>query len=151
LQNSRNDMRMKTLLRVVVLVTLQTALAFGDDENPTIDPSEHRATIRQRLLEWTPLGESFSNVTTVLNEKSASPDKTPALDVKIVPSVGDPHVFVKTIRIDFGQYLTSPLTLNLPIPLPIIAETSATWFFDDKDRLTEVTVSKKLESELDKD
>lgn len=57
---------------------------------------------------------------------------------------------MKTIRIDFGQYLTNPLTLNLPIPLPIIADTSATWFFDEKDRLTEVTVSKKLESEFDK-
>jgi hypothetical protein len=143
-------MLMNRLLRVVLLVTLQTAPAFGDDEKPAIDPTEHRATIRQRLLEWTPLGESFSNVTTVLGEKFASPKETPAFDVKLVPSVGDPHLLVKRIRIDLGQYLTNPLTLNLPIPLPIIADTSATWLFDEKDRLAEITVTKRLESEFDK-
>jgi hypothetical protein len=140
----------KVLLHIVLLVTLQTTLAFGGDEKPAIDPSEHRAAIRQSLLEWTPLGESFSNVTMVLGEKFASPKETPAFDVKLVPSVGDPHVLVKTIRIDLGQYLTNPLTLNLPIPLPIIADTSATWLFDERDRLAEITVTKRLESEFDK-
>lgn len=143
-------MLMKRLLRVILLVTLLTARSFGDDETPGIDPTEHRATIRQRLLEWTPLGESFSNVTTVLSEKFTSPKGIPAFDVKLVPSAAAPHLLVKTIRIDLGQYLTNPLTLNLPIPLPIIADTSATWLFDEKDRLTEITVSKKLESEFDK-
>jgi hypothetical protein len=140
----------KTLLRVVLLITLLTARSFGDDEKSAIDPSEHRATIRQRLLEWTPLGESFSNVTKVLGEKFTSSKKTPAFDVKLVPYAADPHVLVKTIRIDFGQYLTNPLTLNLPIPLPIIADTSATWLFDEKDQLAEITVTKRLESEFDK-
>jgi hypothetical protein len=141
---------MKTLLRVVLLITLLTARSFGDDQTTAINPSEHRATIRQRLLEWTPLGESFSNVTTVLGEKFTSPKKTPAFDVKLVLSAADPHVLVKAIRIDFGLYLTNPLTLDLPVPLPMIADTSATWLFDEKDRLTEIAVSKKLESEFDK-
>jgi hypothetical protein len=38
----------------------------------------------------------------------------------------------------------------LEIPLALIAETSATWIFDEKDRLVDIVVKKKLESEFDK-
>lgn len=124
--------------------------AQGDEEKPAIDPSEHRAAIRQKLLELTPLGEPFAKVIALLNEKFTSPDKASAIEVKPVPSPSDSRKLIKTIRVDLGQYLTNPLTLTLEIPLPLIAETSATWIFDEKDRLVDIVVTKKLESEFDK-
>ena len=135
----------------LVLLTVVMWNASAGDEPNAIDPSDHRATIRQKLLELTPLGESFSKVSGVLNEKFASPEKAPAFDVKLVPSTRDPAELVKSIRVDLGQFLANPLTLSLPIPLPIVADTSATWIFDEKEVLVEISVSKKLESEFDKD
>jgi hypothetical protein len=143
---------LKTIPRSVLalfFLMLFACAAQGDEKKPSIDPSEHRAAIRQRLLELTPLGEPFANVLALLNEKFASADKASAIEVKLVPSPGDPHMPVKTIRVDLGQYLTSPLTLTLEIPLPLVAETSATWIFDEKDRLVDIVVSKRLESEFD--
>ena len=143
---------MKTTLHFVlaVLFLMFFGKAYGDEEKPAINPSEHRAAIRQKLLELTPLGEPFANVVVLLNEKFTSPDKASAIEVKLVPSPSDSHILVKTIRVDLGQYLTNALTLTLEIPLPLIAETSATWIFDEKNRLVDIVVSKKLESEFDK-
>jgi hypothetical protein len=97
-------------------------------------------------LEWTPLGEPFANAVVLLNEKFTSPDKASAIEVKLVPSLGDSHILVKTIRVD----ITNPITLTLEIPLQLIAETSATRLLDEKNRLVDIVVSKKLESEFDK-
>ena len=143
---------MKTTLHFVlaVLFLMVFGEAYGDEEKPAINPSEHRAAIRQKLLELTPLNEPFANVVVLLNEKFTSPDKASAIEVKLVPSPSDSHILVKTIRVDLGQYLTNALTLTLEIPLPLIAETSATWIFDEKNRLVDIVVSKKLESEFDK-
>jgi len=69
--------------------------AYGDEEKPAINPSEHRAAIRQKLLELTPLGEPFANVVVLLNEKFTSPDKASAIEVKLVPSPSDPNILVK--------------------------------------------------------
>jgi hypothetical protein len=84
------------------------------------------------------------DVTTVLNEKFASLKKTPAFDVKLVPSAGDPHGACEENRDRFWPVSDQPAHRGwssatsapnaLPIPLPIIADTSATWFFDEKDR-----------------
>jgi hypothetical protein len=144
---------LKTTLHFVLAVLFLMVFACeasGDEEKAAIDPNEHRAAIREKLLELTPLGEPFANVVALLNEKFTSPDKASAIEVKLVPSPGDTHILVKTIRVDLGQYLTNPLTLTLEIPLPLIAETSATWIFDEKNRLVDIVVSRKLESEFDK-
>ena len=135
---------------LAVFLIVLACEAYGDEEKTGIDPSEHRAAIRQKLLEVTPLGEPFANVIALLNAKFSSPDKASAIEVKPVPSPSDSRILVKTIRVDLGQYLTNPLTLTLEIPLPLIAETSATWIFDEKDRLVDIVVKKKLESEFDK-
>jgi hypothetical protein len=143
----------KTILHFVLAVLFLTAFAWeirGDEKKPAIDPSEHRAAIRQKLLELTPLGEPFANVLAVLKEKLTSGDKASAIEAKLMPSTDDAHVLIKTIRVDLGQYLTNPLTLTLEIPLPLVAEASATWVFDERDRLVDIVVSKKLESEFDK-
>jgi hypothetical protein len=134
----------------VLFLTFFARETCGDSKQPAIDPSEHRVAIRQKLLELTPLGEPFANVLALLKEKFTATDKAVAIEAKLVPSTDDPHVLVKTIRIDLGQYLTNPLTLTLEIPLPLVAETSATWIFDEKDRLVDIVVTKKLESEFDK-
>ena len=136
---------------LAVLLTVLACGAHGDEGKTGIDPSEHRAAIRQKLLELTPLGEPFANVIALLNEKFTSLDGASAIEVKPVPSPSDSRILVKSIRVDLGQYLTNPLTLTLEIPLPLIAETSATWIFDEKDRLVDIVVKKKLESEFDKD
>jgi hypothetical protein len=143
----------KTFLHffLAAVLPILASTAYGNDEKVAIDPSAHRAAIRERLLELTPIGETFANVAAVLNQKFASPGRASAVEVKLVPSASDSRVLVKTIRIDLGEYLTNPLTLTLPIPLPIIADTSAVWIFDEKDLLVEIAVSKKLESEFDKD
>jgi hypothetical protein len=108
-------MLMKRLLRVVLLVTLQTALAFGDDEKPAIDPSEHRATIRQRLLEWTPLGASFSNVTTVLGEKFASPSSPRrSWAAEIMQREGRPE---REIVNTAAEWEADPLQIRLKFPI----------------------------------
>ena len=124
--------------------------AHGDEEKSAIDPGGHRAEIREKLLELTPLGEPFANVVALLNEKFTSPDKASAIEVELVPSPSDSHKLVKTIRVNLGQYLTNPLTLTLEVPLPLIVETSATWIFDEKGHLVDIVVKKKLESEFDK-
>ena len=136
-------------LAVLFLMVLACE-AYGEEDKPAIDPSEHRAAIRQKLLQLTPLGEPFANVIALLNEKFTSPDKASAIEVKPVPSPSDSRILVQTIRVDLGQYLTNPLALTLEIPLALIAETSATWIFDEKDRLVDIVVKKKLESEFDK-
>ena len=146
-------MPVKTFLHffLAAVLSILASTTYGNDEKSAIDPSAHRAAIRERLLKLTPIGETFANVAAVLNERFASPGKASAVDVRLLPSAGDSRVLVKAIRIDLGEYLTNPLTLTLPIPLPVVADTSATWIFDEKDLLIEIAVSKKLVSEFDKD
>ena len=54
-------------LAVLFLMVLACE-AYGEEDKPAIDPSEHRAAIRQKLLQLTPLGEPFANVIALLNE-----------------------------------------------------------------------------------
>jgi hypothetical protein len=90
---------------LAVFLMVLACEAYGDEEKTGIDPSEHRAAIRQKLLELTPLGEPFANVIALLNQKFTSPDKASAIEVKPVPSPSDSRILVKTIRVDLGQYL----------------------------------------------
>lgn len=122
------------------------ARAGGADTSIRIDPSEPRAQIRQKLLAFTPLGESATQVSSHLEGRLLSSSGSPfpiRLETVTDPS-GKP---AERIQVVLGKYLTSPIPLTLSAPIPIVAQTSVTWIFDDRGRLVDIVVSKKLLSE----
>jgi hypothetical protein len=133
-----------TRLSVVILFAHSL---YATDANGVIDPSEHRAAIRAKLLELTPSGEPLTQVVAVLNEKFATSNHPSPIKVDLIPS--SEQTRTKIIRVNLGEYIESPLMLMLPTPIPVIVDTSATWTFDTNDRLVDIAVRKKQTSEFD--
>ena len=139
--------RLYAAMACALLVLIRGIQAGDASEQASIDPRDHRAAIREKLLKLTPLGEPLARVVPILDETFVAQDREFKVQTEVGTSAnGQP---VKTLRVDLGEYLTNPVTLTLAIPLPIVADTSAIWIFDSQDRLVDIVVSKKLVSDFD--
>lgn len=95
--------RLSTAMACALLVLVRGIQAGNASEQASIDPREHRAAIREKLLKLTPLGEPLARVVPILDETFVAQDRESKVQTEVGTSAnGQP---VKTLRVDLGEYL----------------------------------------------
>src|SRR5205085_9594304 len=111
---------------------------------PPIDVKDHRAEIREALLNYTPIGSTPQDVLKFISERLLHQDES----LPLVESHGatgpsaenSPKRGVKSVRLYLGHYLNHPETFFLSAPVLMQKEVTAQWAFDDRNRLIEIFV-----------
>ena len=139
---------MKQVVVLLGILLQVNVLGFASDTGAVdIDPSESRALIRKEILSHTPRGSTIDQVRKFVKKQLLIEGQPRLIDAPASgPSTKDStEKGVKSIRILLGRYVTNPLLIVLPIPLPLETDVSVQWAFDKDGKLLNVFVDKALE------
>jgi len=139
----------KLLLSCLLALGAVTPAPAANNASVEINHRDTRAEIRTQLLKYTPVGCSSKEVVAFLKTrllKKGDPEPIIRNHGATGPSAeASSTKGVKSIKLDLGDYLESPILLTLSPPLPFREALMAQWAFDANDKLVGLFLDRKLE------